>query len=62
MWSAPAQQLTLVVGVDPHSHTREIPGVPNTGDQGDCTLGPTKHLLHKATLPRLGIIADLPNT
>ena len=25
-------------------------------------LGPTEHLLHKASLPRLGDIADLPNT
>ena len=26
------------------------------------TLGPTGHLLHKATLQRLGVIEDLPNT
>ena len=25
-------------------------------------LGPLGQLLHKATLPRLGVIADLPNT
>ena len=25
-------------------------------------LSPTGHLLHKATLPRLEVIADLPNT
>lgn len=25
-------------------------------------LGPTGHLLHKATLPKLGDVAHLPNT
>ena len=34
-------------------HTRDTPGVSRSGDQDDMSLGPTGHLLHKDTIPRL---------
>ena len=38
------------------------PGVLSLGDWEAVPLDPTGHLLHKATLPRTGDIAALPNT
>ena len=44
------------------THTKNIPGAPSAGDQGDCATAPHRHPVRKATIPRLGDIADLPNT
>lgn len=38
------------------THTRNIPGAPSSDDQGDCTTGPTRKLLHKAKPQRLRVI------
>lgn len=44
------------------AHTRDTPRTPRSGDKGDCAMGPTWYLLHKATLSRLEHIADLFST
>ena len=47
------------------THARDIIGAHSSGDhvvKETVALGPTGHLLHKATLPRLAVITDLPNT
>lgn len=44
-----------------HAHKAHS-GTPGTGDQGDCPLDHTDHLLHMDTQLRLGDIEDLPNT
>ena len=41
---------------------RDTPRVTSSMIKETQPLGPTGHLLHKATLPKLGVIADLPNT
>ena len=42
--------------------TAHIGDTPNSHDQGFILLGPTEHLLHKATLLTLGDIADISST
>ena len=41
---------------------KDIPGAPSSGDQKDCTMSPTGHLLCKAKIPILVGTADPPNT
>ena len=45
-------------------HTRYIPGAPSSGDQNHCATWSHKRdeLLHKTTVPVMGVITDLPNT
>lgn len=43
-------------------HCVEKPlGAPGSGEQRDGTAGPHRTRLYKATLPRLGDVAHLPN-
>lgn len=46
------------------THTKNTPRATNSGAQMRETmpLGPMEHLLHKNTPPRLGDVAELPNT
>lgn len=44
------------------AHTGDTPGAPSSHDQEFTLLGPTEHLLHKATLLTLGDEADISNT
>ena len=49
---------------DRRVHTAHVgvTGATGSGDIGGWVTGPTRHLLYKATLLRLGDIIDLPNT
>ena len=56
-------QITVKVQLQqegPQTHTRDIPGDPAQMIKETVPLDPTGHILHKSTLPRLGVIADLP--
>ena len=44
------------------THTRDILKHPTQVIRKTVPRGPTGHLIHIATLPSLGVIADLPNT
>ena len=46
----------------PHNPHKRLLEHPSQVTKETVPLGFTRHLLHKVTLPRLKIIADLPNT
>lgn len=45
------------------AHTGDTPGVPGSGEQGrNHATGLHRHLLHEATLSKMGDIANIPTT